>query len=944
MAPVGPESPLELRQFLGPVKTDSRGRVITGPNSDPGKNIVGAESAGLRAGIERFTKITFAVDYNSGQPDLGQRLDPNAPAANGGSRHWPFVKQPFRSWPTSLALTPDGRRLYVSLPGREGYPDWRIASVDTTSRSVQRWIDLRPTGTARGTRPSGLVVSPANLTISTRPYLVVLNEYANFATVIDTGSDAIIGDFETGFYAQDAVFNNSGTRLYTTDRFKDQVRVFDITPGPRFQQIAEIPTGSNDLDRANPRDIALSEDGAQLYVANTLGHTIAVIDTATLVLKKTMIAGGLATDVKIAGRWGIVSGHSSTNALNQPETGNGMPKRVGPNSFIKNTGEPLPYLPVMSDATRATTFDDLGSDLRIFSTSTNEFVHRYVDVDRNKSMLVSPGQIVDLGDWSSAQTIIRGSGPEQMFVRGDLLFVSQLHSDKVEVFRINLTTTDPSKVLTPAGIQFTGGITPQGLVVSPDGRTVYVANMQTEDVSILAADSNGALTRSGIFPVGVTSKTPDPTTGSNGAGLFATAEEQGLRWLFSSSYSDDGQKSCGNCHWQSRHDGSQWNVGGNAVGGPKISPQNKDISDNWPEWFEGLSTTMNSYSSSCNGELVVAERRTALFPQASLEDRLRARDAFVERKTEENSRALGRNDLSGKAFKVGFYDMAFLQILWSQNETRRMPNPLTQFPNTAEASVIARGKQIFSTEVAQGGAGCASCHHNGNTRVAGVPNDTFQDYNIHEPGVVAETTVDNDGVFLRLDSDYFHREFAPPQDLGGRQNISSRNTKHLRSFWDSVPRWLHHGSAHTVREILLTPDSPLLKPGERGFNFRTVRTDSSRRVAREFLGGPPIVLPTEVPITMGHSAGGFAGDAKGQVYVSLDAPTPMSGPDAAYPDGRLVLDRLGSDNLAPLLSEGAINPALQAAHIRVVKDTHGKTSHLSGADLDALTMYLLSLQ
>ena len=327
-----------------------------------------------------------------------------------------------------------------------------------------------------------------------------------------------------------------------------------------------------------------------------------------------MIAGGLSTDVKIAGPWGIVSGHSSTNALNQPETGSGMPKRVGPNSFIKNDGTALPYLPVMSDTTRATTFDDLGSDLRIFSTATNQFVYRYVDVGRNQSMLAVPGQVVDLGDWSSAQTIIRGSGPEQIFVRGDLLFVSHAHSDKVEVFHIDRAATDPSKVLSQAGFEFTGGITPQGLAVSPDGRTVYVANMQTEDISFLAVDANGNLTRQGTLAVGVTGKTPDPTTGGNGAGLFATAEEQGLRWLFSSAYSDDGQKSCGFCHWQSRHDGSQWNVGGNTIGGPKISPQNKDISDNWPEWYEGLSSTMNSYSSSCNGELVVAERQDRAVP------------------------------------------------------------------------------------------------------------------------------------------------------------------------------------------------------------------------------------------------------------------------------------------------------------------------------------------
>jgi hypothetical protein len=298
----------------------------------------------------------------------------------------------------------------------------------------------------------------------------------------------------------------------------------------------------------------------------------------------------------------------------------------------------------------------------------------------------------------------------------------------------------------------------------------------------------------------------------------------------------------------------------------------------------------------------------------------------------------------GRHSKVGYYDMAFLQILWSQNETRRMPNPLAQFPSSTEAATVARGKQIFSSEVQQGGAGCASCHHNGNAFVNGVPNDTFQDYNIHEPGVVSETTIDNDGVFLRLADDYLHQEFAPPQDLGGRQNISSRNTKHLRSFWDSVPRWLHHGSAHTIREILLTPDSPLLQPGERGFNFRTVRTDSTRRVAKEFLGGVPVVLPTEVPITMGHSRGGLAGDAKGPIYVSLDPPTRIAAPDAAYPDGRLMVDRIGSNNLAPLIVAGQINSQLGTNNIRVIKDTHGNTSHLSASDIDALTMYLLSLQ
>jgi DNA-binding beta-propeller fold protein YncE len=938
------EAPFNLRFFPGAVKVDSQGKIITGPTSDPVKKLVGAEPAGERGGLQRYTKILFGVNYFDGRPDPGTRLDPNNPIVKSGSQHWPFVPQPFRSWPNALAITSNGAKVYVTLPGREGYPDWRIASVDAANRRVLRWIDLRAEGNPRGTHPVGVQMSPVNTGIYPRQYAVVLNQYANFATVIDTATDAIVGEFETGFYAEKAVFNKAGTRLYITDRFKDQVRAFRVDPGPFFTQIGEIATGATDLDRTNPRDLDLSADGKTLYVANTLGHTIAAINVENdaNVLTKIMPVGGLATDVKIAGRWGIVIGHETNSELNKPETGHGLPKIVN-GQAIRNNGQPLGYTPVMSDATKATTFDDLGSEINVFDTATNLFVYRYVDKDRDLSMLVTPGQIVDLKDHAAGQKIIRGSGPEQVFVRGNLAFVTMLHSDKVEVFRINQTPASPAGILTPAGFQFTGGITPQGVVASPDGRTIFVTNMQTEDLSFLSVDANGNLTRQGFIPVGVTGKTPDPTKGSNGANLFATAEEQGLRWLFTSAYSDDNQKSCGHCHWQSRQDGCQWNVAANAVGGVKVCPQNKDISDNWPEWFEGLNNDMTAYASACNGEVVNAERVTALFPQTDEKTRFEAREQYVLQKTLEVSNAIGRSDLSGKARQVGYYDMAFLQILWTQNETRRMPNPLTQFPDDEDAAKVARGKWLFSSKVSAGGSGCADCHHNGNKLSNGVVDNTFQDYNIHEPGVVSETTVDGDGPFKRLGNDYFFTKFGPPQDEGSRQNISSRNTKHLRSFWDSVPRWLHHGDAHSIREILLTPDSPNLRPGERGFNFRTVRSDHSRTVAHSFLGGPIVKLPTEVPIAFADRGGALGGDGMGPLLVSLDRPiNPIA--DAGYPQGRLEIDKLGTANLIPLLIGNQLNPNLAANGVRAIKDTHGKTSHLSAADIEALEMYLLSLE
>ena len=926
-----PEAPFELRFFTTAVKTDSRGRIITGPTSDPVKNVVGAEPAGERGGLDRFTKIMYGASYIDGRPDPGTRIDPNNPIVKSGNQFWPLREQPFRSHPRALAVTPDGAKLYVTLPGREGYPDWRVAVVDARARRVLRWIDLRPQGVTAGLRPIGIAISPPNATIAPSPYAVVLNQYGNFASVVDTASDRVVGEFETGFYGEKALFSRDGTRLYVTDRFKDQVRAFRVDPGPSFTEIAAIPTGASDLERTNPRDLALSDDGRTLYVANTLGHTVAVIDVGNdrNAFVATLPLGGLATDVKIAGRWGIVSGQETNTRLNAPESGHGLPTKGPDGRAIRNDGSPLGYTPVMTDATRATTFDDIGSELNVFDTTTNRFVYRYVDATRDQSLLVRPDRIVEINDHAAAQEIIRGSGPEQMVLKNGLLFVSMLHSDKVEVFRVDPNAADPSRVLRHVDIEFTGGITPQGVEVSPDGRTLFVANMQTEDVSFLEVAPDGSLVRRGFLAVGVTPSTPDPTDGGHGSNLFATDEEVGLRWFYSSAYSDDNQKSCGFCHWDGRQDGCQWNVAANAVGGVKVCPQNKDISDNWPEWYEGLNNDFMAYASACNGEVLASERPNALFPQQREEDRFKAREEFVLRRTAEVSAALGRSDLSGKAFKIGYYDMAYLQILWSANEVRRLPNPLAQFPTADEAAQIARGRDLFTAKVAAGGSGCADCHHNGNKRTNGAVDDTFQDFNIHEPGVTSETTVDGNGPFFRPRNDYFFTRFGPPQDVGTPQNLSSRNTKHLRAFWDSVPRWLHHGGAHTVREILLAPDSPLLAAGERGFNFRTVRADHRRGVNN---------LPTEVPITFADRGGGLAGDGRGQLLVSLDSPT------LRLPDGTAQIDRLGSDNLAPLTAGGEINPMLASHGVLVLTETHGVTSHLSPTDLEALILYLLSLQ
>ncbi|WP_141618780.1 hypothetical protein [Myxococcus sp. AB036A] len=56
---------------------------------------------------------------------------------------------------------------------------------------------------------------------------------------------------------------------------------------------------------------------------------------------------------------------------------------------------------------------------------------------------------------------------------------------------------------------------------------------------------------------------------------------------------------------------------------------------------------------------------------------------------------------------------------------------------------------------------------------------------------------------------------------------------------------------------------------------------------------------------------------------------------------------MGTSSLVPLVvldedGQRRLNLALAAGGVQAIKDAHGKTSHLSQADIDALVAYLMS--
>jgi DNA-binding beta-propeller fold protein YncE len=131
--------------------------------------------------------------------------------------------QPFRYHPVRVATTPDGSKAYITLHGAEIAPASEVAVVDLEKGKLLKRIRV-------GSRPKGLCLHPGGR------FLVVLNWFSNYASVIDTRTDVTVSRFAVPYYCQQLVFNRAGSVGYVTNFAKDQVLVLDVrTRGDQFE-------------------------------------------------------------------------------------------------------------------------------------------------------------------------------------------------------------------------------------------------------------------------------------------------------------------------------------------------------------------------------------------------------------------------------------------------------------------------------------------------------------------------------------------------------------------------------------------------------------------------------------------------------------------------------------------------------------------------------------
>lgn len=849
--------------------------------------------------------------------------------------------QPARCRPSRIATTPDGRKAYVTLAGKEVTPGQEVAVLDVPSRRELRRIRV-------GGRPFGLALHP------TGRWLVVANRHSNFLSVIDVRADRVVSEIAVPFYCEDLVFAADGTRAYVSNFWLDQVLVVDLredagrlvgdlrrlgfdregflAPGgvrsilrrrcgtstchlypsggfdagpdadrvlasallhsepgdPEGSPLLQAAISSRHGGRADgldgghhpggvvfqepgtnpevarirewiragrrgpgidvgekPRNLLLSPDGGTLYVANTGSLDVSVVDLDSLREARRIFTRSPVNDLAQVGdrlvltTLGVGSGHPKARHSGQESEDPEGAETEFTLFRDLHTGRPLPLSQQRPlgpyddvDGTAQEKFRDITNDLvlldpaasNVAAYAAEEAFTRYT----SDSFEALAGD--RKGDVPGALMKVVGAFPEQIAQVGDRLYVTMSGTLQVQEWAVDLAAA-PAERLRPGRV-FETGLKPTGIAAS--GRTLLVADELGETITFLDVES-GETQRLSL------SRQDEP--------FPATDFERGELFVQTSVFSVDQDQSCVHCHYRDTSDGKRWSVsqvmgqsrdGEERTGGSREVPDLRNLRQEVPFFLEGtlsldepLTMMMEHnplvdfqgrtpagdfdgvvvepgeeerYGRSADS-IVVATGKEWGGAKVRLQDLIKRRELHFRRTSE---RYLGRAH--------GFRELQRFIGAYQGGETRLLPNP--EDPEDPE---VRRGRSLFHSP----GVGCSQCH---------PPPSFTEKAHVHNSNraffpMITPAARDNVHTLISADRIDHLLGFVRPWDPEDRGRVEEREgffvAPSLRGLWARPSRFLHHGGAVSLREVLCTPGHPALRP------VRFPRPDAPRPAGRE---------------------------------------------------------------------------------------------------------------
>jgi YVTN family beta-propeller protein len=401
--------------------------------------------------------------------------------------------------PLEMVLSPDGHRLYVVCQASD-----ELRVVDVGSSKV---VSVVPVGRA----PRGITLSPDGA------QMYVTNSTDDTVSIVDAATLKVTRTLSTGFEPAGIVIDGRGETLYVANRLSGDISVIDVKTGREMKRLVAGRGASY---------LALSPDGKFIYGTHIYPNPgafrtppnseITVIDTVrqTVVERKPLrnVAGVFHVALSADGRLGVAAQL--------------RPKNLIPLAHVEHGWV-------------------FGNSLTLFGDDIGGTVQVPIDeLDRYYSL---PWGVVILPDKS--KIFITTAASESVTVIDVARLLNVVHS------RSGPLVNDLSASANYVVARIPVGHNPRGVLLSKDGKRLYVANRLDDNIAVIDTAANRVV-----------------STIDLGGPKTINALRRGERLFFTADYAFQGHFGCSNCHLDSTIDGLQWDLEPDGFG--------KDIVDN----------------------------------------------------------------------------------------------------------------------------------------------------------------------------------------------------------------------------------------------------------------------------------------------------------------------------------------------------------------------------
>lgn len=428
--------------------------------------------------------------------------------------------------------------------------------------------------------------SPFNMAISSDgETLYVVAQEANALLVVDIDSEKVLDKIAVGERPHSVILKRDGKTAYVSNQWADNIYEIDL---PLAQVVDTLQTGSG------PAGLVLSHDERFLIVVDSYSSEVSFIDLQSGSEIRRLMAGNnpVQVDISPAGDLLYVSSRRTlpkpyqTPPVTEMTVIDAGRQRVTERRFFENAHimENVAFTP-SGDMVLATLIRpknlipsiqvekgwmmthgigiiETGNEGRMVQLLTDEPNAYYSDPfdivitpDEQKAFISHSGaDIISVIDLTAIRTLLAGSTIEELDTYSNHLGISSSYVMK----------------------RIPTGANPKGLVLSPDGKYLYVAERLEDRIAVISTENLETV------------KTLDL-----GGPSRITVARQGRRIFNNSGGTFQNQYGCYTCHPDSHEDGLVYNMAGKDMGRNLANTQTlRDIGDIPPYKWNGKNSSI----------------------------------------------------------------------------------------------------------------------------------------------------------------------------------------------------------------------------------------------------------------------------------------------------------------------------------------------------------------